>query len=156
MMFTIESARKLLRNAGLFYLDDESELGDGEDPKWLQTINFNDAWSWGSADCEYVEDSELPEVAELFWRYGWCGVLYWADEKNGRHGAEFHDVNRFIQFVREEEKVRAEIPSSSSRAYAKRGYHIGIAAEQESALQSLVDEAQELGMGYEITADGAD
>jgi len=114
MRFTIDEARKLLRDADIF---------DNEAPP--QTINMNDQWSWACADCQRVPDDTVCAVAELFFRYGWCGVLYWVSERNGGMLSEFHDNNRFIEFVRREEQIRKEIPGSTKRAYHKAKYEIG-------------------------------
>lgn len=119
-MFNIASARKFLDAAGVFFGPDEDE------PGWEQVLNLNDAFYWGGADCEEVEDEELPRLAELFFRYGWAGLAYWVlVEKRGDEKPEFVDVRRFVEFVRNEEAIRKELPSSSKRAYAKRQYTIG-------------------------------
>jgi len=116
-MFTIDSARELLTLAGVFFDDDE-------DVK--QMINLNDAFYWACSDGEKVEDSELQRVAELFWRYGNAGIMYWvAVEKRNGEIPEFLDVRRLIEFVQNEEGFRREEPSSSKRAYMKRQYTIG-------------------------------
>lgn len=124
-MFTVETARELLQKAGVFYADSPEDLFEGDSPNELQTINFNDTWCWASAWGEYVPDDELLNVADLFWRYGWCGLLYWCSSRNDRMKSEFHDVNRYVQFVREEEAIRDALPGSSQRAYAKRVYTLG-------------------------------
>lgn len=116
---TADEARELLGRAGLFYGDYDD---DDESPKMKQTLNMNDTWFWATAFGEEVTDDELPEVARLFRLYGWCGVLYWVSEKNDQMRAEFEDVNRFVDFVRAEEAIAKEIPSSSKRAYHKASY----------------------------------
>lgn len=121
----IERARTLLRIAGVFFYDSPSELDEGENIELLQTINMNDVWAWACADGEYVEGADLPELSRLFGQYGWCGILYWVSEKRGQMASEFADNNRFIEFVRNEEAIRTEIPSSTKRAYAKRTYTVG-------------------------------
>lgn len=121
-MFNIASARKLLNEANIFF---GCDLPD-DDPKWAQMINLNDAFAWACSDCEYVEDEELPRLAELFWLYGWAGVMYWvAVEKRGDENPEFFDVRRHIEFVKNEEEIRKEEPSPSIRAYIKKEYTIG-------------------------------
>lgn len=117
-MFSTDKARELLEKADVFFGPDDDE------PEFAQMINFNDTWSWASADGEYVTDAELIIVAELFWRYGWCGILYWAAEKN-QCRSEFLDNNRFIDFVRQEEAIRREVPDSNKRAYHKAKYTLG-------------------------------
>lgn len=113
------SYKALLTAAGVFFgYDDDFPEGD-------QTLNLNDAMFWGCADEEYVEDKELPEVAHLFMTYGWHGILYWVMKKRGMEKAEFEDVNRAIEFIRNEEAIKAEEPNSSKRAYLKKSYTIG-------------------------------
>jgi hypothetical protein len=122
-MFTVDSARELLTKADIFFGCDDPE----DDPKWAQMINLNDAFCWACSDAEYVEDSELPRLAELFWRYGNAGVNYWVlVEKRGGEKPEFVDVQRQVEFVTQEEAIRKEEPSSSKRAYLKRQYTIGM------------------------------
>lgn len=122
-MFNIESARELLTKADIFFGCDDPE----DHPSFAQTINLNDAFYWACSDMQYVEDDELPRLAELFWRYGNAGVMYWvAVEKRGGEKPEFVDVQRHIDFVTQEEAIRKEEPSSSKRAYLKRQYTIGI------------------------------
>lgn len=116
--------REFLEMAGVFYgpWDDED---DEENEVLARTINLNDTWAWAFADGEYVPDEEIPELARLFWHYGWCGVLYWASKRNDWRRSEFEDVNRFIDFVRNEEAIREEVPGSSERAYLRRSYVLG-------------------------------
>lgn len=118
-MFDIESARKLLNTANVFFENDDDE------PELSQTLNMNDVWAWGLAGGEYVPDEKLPEVAKLFWRYGWAGILYWASEQNDGMRSEFYDNNRFIEFVRNEERIKNQFPNSSERAYKEVKYTIG-------------------------------
>jgi len=117
-VLTIDQARKLLDAAGVFFEPDEDE------PEFKQMLNLNDVWAWACADGEHVADEELPAVAELFYRYGWCGILYWVAEKNGCK-SEFKDNNRFIEFVRHEERIRKEVPDSNRRAYFAASYAVG-------------------------------
>ena len=121
-MFTIDSARELLTKASIFIGCDDPE----DNPKYAQTINLNDAFYWACSDAEYVEDSRLPRLAELFWRYGNAGVMYWvAVEMRGGVQPEFVDVQRHIEFVTHEESICKEEPLASKRAYLKRQYTIG-------------------------------
>lgn len=117
----IEEARALLKLADVFF---DVEDGDG-DPKWAQMLNLNDTFCWGCADCEYVSDQDLPEVARLFHRYGWCGVLFWVNRKRNWEVIEFADIKRFVEFVAHEEAIRAEKPDSNARAYHKKSYTLG-------------------------------
>jgi hypothetical protein len=119
MIFTVEKARELLEKAGVFYYN--SEDADDEDYQ-PQVLNMNDTWCWASAWGERVPDEKLPEVATLFWRYGYAGILYWMSEQHEQMRSEFEDINRFVDFVREEERIRAEFPDSSKRAYYKARY----------------------------------
>lgn len=118
MMFTIEQARALLNAANVFFEDDDME-------GFEQVLNMNDVWGWACADAQAVPDDKLIEVAELFWRYGWCGILYWVIQQGEWGPSEFLDNNRFIDFVRHEEKLRKEVPDSSTRAYKKLVYTLG-------------------------------
>ena len=122
MNFSQDAARDLLTRAGLFFEGVEDE---GEPEKWAQTINLNDSMFWACADGEYVPDEELPEVARLFWLYGWCGILFWVVEKRPGTVPEFRDARRFVEFARNEEQIRAEVPSPSKRAYEERSYTLG-------------------------------
>jgi hypothetical protein len=124
-MFTVESARKLLTAADVFIGTDDDRDRDDFSEEWLQTLNMNDVWEWACADAEHVPDEELPRVAELFWRYGSCGLLYWVSERRQQLKSEFYDINRFIEFVRREEEIRRSEPSQSRRAYLKQQYTIG-------------------------------
>jgi len=112
-------ARTFLEASGLCFGRDEAD----EDGRL--TLNFNDVWGWACADGEEVEDHELVEVARLLRDYGWCGLLYWASEKNGGARSEFLDNNRFIDFVRREEAVRIAVPDSNRRAYHRVCYTLG-------------------------------
>jgi len=118
---TPDEARKFLTAADLFFGADE----DDHDGKWEQTIDLSDTFAWACADGEYVPDDELPLVAKLFARYGFCGVLWWVSVRRGGDRAEFADVNRFIEFVANEEAIRAEELKDTKRAYLKRSYVIG-------------------------------
>lgn len=120
-IFSVESAREFLDKSGIFY-----EADDSDGPKWSQTINLNDTFYRACSDCEYVSDEELPRVAELLYRYGWCGICYWVVvEKRKEESVEFEDTNRFIKFVSIEESIRAKEPSYSKRAYLKWEYVLG-------------------------------
>ena len=118
IMFTIERAREMLCNAGVFYYNSEEELKKYcDDDESLQVLNMNDVWGWACADCEEVSDDELPELATLFFRYGFCGVLYWVSKKRNNCRSEFYHYNRMIDFVEQEEKLRSGSKSESEYAY---------------------------------------
>lgn len=118
-MTTIDNARELLKLADVFYGPDE------DDDELEQTLNLNDVFGWAMADCEYVPDEDLTSLADMYGRYGWCGVLYWVSEKRDGMRSEFQDVNRAIDFVRHEEELRKHVPDSSTRAYRKLIYTLG-------------------------------
>ena len=88
-------------------------------------LNMNDTWCWASAWGEGVPEDKIPELADLIWRYGNCGVLYWVSEQHDGMKSEFKDINRFVDFVRREEKFRKDEPNSSKRAYTKLKYTLG-------------------------------
>jgi hypothetical protein len=96
------------------------------------SINMNDTWSWASSWAEPVPTDDVREVARLYRRYGFAGLLYWASEKNDKMRSEFHDINRQIEFVRKEEEIRTSFPSSNERAYKKVMYTIGVVEEGEN------------------------
>lgn len=120
-LFTVDEALSLLTAAEVFFEPDEDD-----DPKLARMLNLNDAFFWACSDGEYVSDEDAPRVAELFFRYGRCGVWYWVVvEKRDGSTAEFMDVNRAIEFVRNEEAFRVEFPDSTKRAYTPLTYMIG-------------------------------
>lgn len=115
----ITEAKELLKAADLtFGPDDEIEHYD-------RCLNMNDVWAWGTSWIEEIPEDEVILVASLVQRYGACGAYYWLSVKHENLRSEFHDINRMVDFVRHEEAIRAEIPDSSQRAYAKRDYHLG-------------------------------
>lgn len=116
---TKEQALALLNTADVFFGPDD------EIPQFDQTLNLNDAFFWAVSDSEYVPDEELPRVGELFFTYGWHGILYWVWNRRGRFTPEFLDVQRFIEFVAHEQDVIDEEPSSSRRAYKRVTYTLG-------------------------------
>ena len=120
MMMNIDEARSLLEAAQVFY----GYTGD-DDGRDKQTLNMNDAFGWALAWGEYVPDEKLREVSWLFWRYGNAGLLYWVSERNNGMRSEFADANRFIDFVRHEEELINDIPSSTKRGYIKLTYFLG-------------------------------
>jgi len=106
---------QMLRASGCFFDGDEEE-GDGYYDKNL-VLNANDTWAWALAWCQDVSAQEIPEVARLYRRWGYAGLLYWMSEKNGKMKSEFKDINRFVEFVRQEEELIKSVPDSSKRAY---------------------------------------
>lgn len=117
MMFTAEAALVLLNAAKVFFEDEDDELPP-------RSLNLNDTFWWGCADTEQVPEEAVPEVAMLFWRYGWNGILYWVAQRRGTSG-EFLDVQRAVEFVRQEEALRQRVPRSSTRAYTRLVYTLG-------------------------------
>ena len=133
-MFTIDSARTFLMTGGYFYYDSPDELQNmlrdcydddeqDEADEVKQTINMNDTWGWAVSWGEHIPDEDLPEVARLAHYYGWCGILYWVSQKFNMR-SEFHDNNRFIDFVANEERIKKEVPDHNKRAYSKQSYVI--------------------------------
>jgi len=125
MFNEIPSAREFLQKAGVFYDADPDEPDMGDGTPTSENLNLNDAFFWACSDCEHVPDIAVVEVANLFWRYGWCGILYWVCNRRDMKRVEFKDINRFIDFVRHEEAVRKELPGSSQRAYRNVVYTLG-------------------------------
>ena len=97
--------RKLLEAAGVFYYTDD-DVGPKE-------LNMNDTFCWGEAFGEEVPEGCFPEVADLFWRYGSAGLVYWVSERN-KLRSEFEDINRQIDFVKHEEELRKREPTTTN------------------------------------------
>lgn len=118
---------RILNAAGLFYPDDEDPQDLDEDDYELPTaLNLNDAFFWACSDSENVPAESLKEVADLFLRYGQCGVFYWVLNRRGWDKVEFLDVNRMVEFVRNEERIRQEVKNHFFRLpYHKACYTIG-------------------------------
>ena len=112
----LEYSKKLLFAADIFYGDE----GDEDDHE----VNFNDVWGWAVACGEIVTDDEMPELARLFFNYGWPGILYWGSQKNNAMRSDFYHYNRMIEFVENEEAIRNKYPKESARAYHKTKYVI--------------------------------
>lgn len=119
MSMSVDEALVLLSAAGVFYPQDEDL------PAGLYTLNMNDTWGWAIAWGEEVPKEQIPEVADLFSRYGYPGILYWVSCRHDNMRSEFHDINRFVDFVRREERLRKDVPGSSARAYKKIFYTLG-------------------------------
>lgn len=114
-MMSNEEAWALVKANPCYYHDAE------ESPK--HGMIMNDVWGWACADGFDVSDENIVRVAELLFRYGFCGLLYYqAIELNQYFRSEFTDNNRSLQFVIQEEAIRKEVPDSNKRAYAKRSY----------------------------------
>lgn len=56
-------------------------------------------------------------------------MWYWVLKDEEIDKVEFVDVNRMVEFVRNEERIRESVPSSSKRAYHKEQYTIGEKAD---------------------------
>lgn len=112
-----------LTMCGVFF-----DVEDDEDtplaPKWGQTLNLNDTFSYACADGEFVSDDQMVRVEDLYSRYGLCGIYYWVSEQRGQCKSEFAGINRMIDFVREEEKIRSA-HGSLNAAFTVRSYTIG-------------------------------
>jgi hypothetical protein len=126
--FTQASAKALLDAADVFYGIDEDDP-DESGPEYQNILNMNDVWGWALAWGEKVPDEQLIEVAELFWNYGWPGLLYWMSCRHKNMRSEFQDNNRAIEFVRNEERIKAAHPDSSALAYHQESYTIGTAPD---------------------------
>ncbi len=88
-------------------------------------ISMSDVWAWATSDGFFVNNSNVKRIAELFQRYGFCGLLYYQQyELKHWKCSEFTDNNRMIQFVYNEEKIRKEVPDYNKRGYAKYTYTI--------------------------------
>jgi hypothetical protein len=111
-----KEALKLLNAAQIFF--DDEDIGE-------HMLNLNDVFGWACADTEKVEDEDIIRVAELFSKYGWCGILYWVSNKRNGERSEFLDNNRFIDFVDNEEKLVKKEPDNDKRAYLKYKYKLG-------------------------------
>ena len=116
--FTVDEARALLDASHMFFNIEGL-------PESKQELNLNDTFSPCCADGEQVPDEELPVLADLFWRYGNCGILYWVSKRREGQRSNFSDENRFIDFAAAEEQIREEEPNRSKRAYLKKVYTIG-------------------------------
>ena len=96
---------------------------------WIDEDGFflcmNDTWAWASGDCERVLPVNIEEVVRLFTSFGHAGLLYWVSERRDRMRSEFYDINRFVEFVRNEERICHEVPDHSARGYHKASYAIG-------------------------------
>lgn len=51
--------------------------------------------------------------------------MYWHSIQEKDMRSEFHDNNRAIDFVRNEERIRKEVPDYNKRAYYKTKYVLG-------------------------------
>lgn len=118
-MINKDKALELLNAASLFFPADDDE------PEIKRMINLNDVFGWAWADGENVTDEDLPKVAYLFREYGWCGILYWVSDKRGGQRSEFADINRYIDFVKNEETLIQKEPNTDKRAYIKYKYTLG-------------------------------
>ncbi len=85
---------------------------------------MNDTFNWATSDAITVLPAEIEELHKLFSRYGFCGAAYWAGKKEKMRSA-FRDINRFIDFVTHEEKLRVDEPSSNKRASLALVYTLG-------------------------------
>lgn len=112
-----EDIVKVLRTAGVLF-DEDDEMGDGF---WL---NMNDVFGWGIADTEQVPADKLKEVWALFLAYGMAGLYYWVSEQRQQCQSEFSDINREIQFVREEMKIALNNQNAFRKPYVKAKYII--------------------------------
>jgi hypothetical protein len=96
------------------------------------SLNMNDTWAWACSDIPEVPADQIAEAARLFRAYGFAGLMYWYTlQPDGPKRSEFHDNNRAIEFVRNEERIRRETPESSKRAYRKVTYTLGAGRNED-------------------------
>lgn len=105
----------MLMASGDCFLNDDGSI----------SLNMNDTWSWASSWCPNVPVDSVAEVARLFRYYGRAGLMYWHSCQEHNMRSDFHDNNRAIDFVRNEEQIRKETPDSNKRAYLQVEYIIG-------------------------------
>lgn len=124
-----QSFGKIVARASECVQDSDLQMLINANVGWLNdgklSLNMNDTWAWACASVEPVPPEEVKEVARLFRSYGFAGLLYWVSKRNDDLRSEFHDINRMIDFVRNEEKIRDDFPSSSKRAFEKVVYTLG-------------------------------
>lgn len=126
---------KIVARASEYVQDDDLQMLIHANVGWVNdgklSLNMNDTWAWACASMEPVPPEEVKEVARLFRRYGFAGLLYWVSKRNDDMRSEFQDINRRIDFVRNEERIIENFPSSSKRAYEKVVYTLGDYPEGE-------------------------
>lgn len=111
---------------GLFHkLDDDPEWAEHQPPKGERDLNLNDTFYWATGWSYRVNADDMKDIAQLFELYGQPGLWYWVMKKEELEKVEFVDVNRMVEFVRNEERIRKAVPSSSKRDYHKEQYTIG-------------------------------
>lgn len=111
----ISSDQSMLLSSGYCFQDEDGGL----------SLNMNDTWAWALSWCPKVPKEQIEEVATLFKKYGFAGLLYWNSKQNEDMRSEFHDINRYIDFVANEERITKEVPDYNKRAYHKASYTIG-------------------------------
>lgn len=101
---------------------------------WPPMISMGDVWAWASADAITVTDDNVKQIAKLYSKYGFCGLVYYQCKVLGEwESSEFVDINRYIEFVDNEERICQEVPDYNARGYAKRTYIIGKPPEIKQA-----------------------
>ena len=122
----LAAAWAMIKAIPAYYHDPE------EGPEHL--ILMNDVWAWATSCSIDVTDDNAIRIAQLYNEYGFCGLLYYQGVELDRLGApnapetryaEFEDIQRFVEFVVAEERIKKEVPDYNKRAYAKRQYVIG-------------------------------
>ena len=99
MKLSIDDAREILFEADVLH-----EISSGSSNRLL--LKIKDSWRSNSVVNEYVRDEDLQELARLFWRYGWAGILYFVSEKNNGIESDLKDNNKAIQTVRHLEDLK--------------------------------------------------
>lgn len=77
---TKEEAMQLLECSGVFYPSEDDDGVLYRDKNGCLVLNQNDTWGWATAFGQPVPEDKLIEVAELFWAYGYPGILYWVTD----------------------------------------------------------------------------
>ena len=114
-------------------------------------IIMSDVWAWALGDAIKLTDENVVRVAELYDRYGFCGLLYHEIERGRYTCSEFTDYNRMIQFVENEERIRREVTDLNRRGYHKAEYtitgeieHLREKDEEIARLRAKLEQAEAL------------
>jgi hypothetical protein len=66
------------------FKDDAICLGydhDGEETEDKLAIPINDTFAYATADCELFEESDIPEILNIYNAHGWIGLICWVANK---------------------------------------------------------------------------
>ena len=84
----------LLNYGGGFLMDDKLHL------------NMNDTFAFACADCEEVPDDKIAEVASLYSRFGYCGLVYWVSKQRNWEMPYAPDGPSFAESKKEIKRIR--------------------------------------------------